>query len=163
MDVELIRWPAEADKRARVQASAAPLLLLVEPAVDPPEDLVELEDWIRLPADQRDMRARVMNLVRRAEARAQAAPLIDGGLLRFQGTTAPLPPVEARLAGALVERFDSVVPRDQLARAGWPDGPPGRNALDVHIMRLRRRLEPVGLAIRTVRSRGYLLMAAAVD
>ena len=39
----------------------------------------------------------------------------------------------------------------------WPDGAPTRNALDVHVLRLRRRLAPLGLEIRTVRSRGYLL------
>jgi DNA-binding response OmpR family regulator len=54
-----------------------------------------------------------------------------------------------------------VVSRDALARAGWPDGAPGRNALDVHVLRLRRRLEPLGLVIRTVRSRGYVLEAAS--
>ena len=32
--------------------------------------------------------------------------------------------------------------------------------LDVHVLRLRRRLTPVGLAIRTVRSRGYLMEPA---
>ena len=47
--------------------------------------------------------------------------------------------------------------RDVLARAGWPEGAPGRNALDVHVLRLRRRLAEVRLAIRTARSRGYLL------
>jgi len=31
--------------------------------------------------------------------------------------------------------------------------------LDVHALRLRRRLDSVGLVIRTVRSRGYLLEA----
>ena len=36
-------------------------------------------------------------------------------------------------------------------------GAPTRNALDVHVLRLRRRLAPLGLEIRTVRSRGYLL------
>ena len=59
--------------------------------------------------------------------------------------------------GALVGRFGAVVSRDQLARAGWPEGAPGRNALDVHVLRLRRRISPLGLAIKTVRSRGYLL------
>jgi DNA-binding response OmpR family regulator len=49
-----------------------------------------------------------------------------------------------------------------LARAGWPDGAPGRNALDVHVLRLRRRVAPLGLAIRTVRSRGYLLESTAL-
>jgi DNA-binding winged helix-turn-helix (wHTH) protein len=60
----------------------------------------------------------------------------------------------------MLERYGAVVSRDALSRAGWPQGAPGRNALDVHVLRLRRRLGPVGLAIRTVRSRGYLLERA---
>jgi DNA-binding response OmpR family regulator len=70
-----------------------------------------------------------------------------------------LPPVEARLTRVLIERLGAVVGRDTLSRAGWPHGSPGRNALDVHVLRLRRRLVPLGLVIRTVRSRGYLLEA----
>jgi DNA-binding winged helix-turn-helix (wHTH) protein len=70
-----------------------------------------------------------------------------------------LPPVEARLMVALIDRFGAVVSRDQLARSGWPEGSPGRNALDVHVLRLRRRIAPLGLSIKTVRSRGYLLEA----
>jgi DNA-binding response OmpR family regulator len=62
---------------------------------------------------------------------------------------------------ALLDRAGAVVSRDTLARAGWPDGAPGRNALDVHVLRLRRRVDPLGLVIRTVRSRGYLLETAA--
>ncbi len=38
-----------------------------------------------------------------------------------------------------------------------PSGVPTRNALDVHVLRLRRRIAPLGLEIRTVRSRGYLM------
>ena len=37
---------------------------------------------------------------------------------------------------------------------------PTRNALDVHVLRLRRRIAPLGLEIRTVRSRGYLMQTA---
>jgi DNA-binding response OmpR family regulator len=84
-------------------------------------------------------------------------------VLRFSGAWVPLPPVEARLTDALLERFGAVVSRDSLARAGWPDGAPGRNALDVHVLRLRRRIHPLGLAIRTVRARGYLLEGSAED
>jgi DNA-binding response OmpR family regulator len=72
-----------------------------------------------------------------------------------------LPPVEARLMSALLDRFGAVVSRDQLSKTGWPRGAPGRNALDVHMLRLRRRIAPIGLAIKTVRSRGYLLEAEA--
>jgi DNA-binding winged helix-turn-helix (wHTH) protein len=61
---------------------------------------------------------------------------------------------------ALVERFGAVVHRDALAATGWPEGSPGRNALDVHMLRLRRRIAPVGLAVRTIRARGYLLEAS---
>jgi DNA-binding response OmpR family regulator len=55
----------------------------------------------------------------------------------------------------------TVVTRDALSRAGWPAGAPGRNALDVHVLRLRRRLAPLSLTIHTVRSRGYLLEMSA--
>ena len=68
-----------------------------------------------------------------------------------------LSPVEQALTRALLERFGAVVTRDDLAARAWPDGAPTRNALDVHVRRLRRRLAPLGLEIRTVRSRGYLL------
>ena len=44
-----------------------------------------------------------------------------------------------------------------------PGTAPGRNVLDVHVLRLRRRLAPLGLAIRTVRSRGYMLEQATIS
>jgi DNA-binding response OmpR family regulator len=78
-------------------------------------------------------------------------------VLRVDGSWVSLPPVEARLASALLGRYGSVVGRDALAASGWPSGAPGRNALDVHVLRLRRRIAPLQLNIRTVRSRGYLL------
>ena len=64
---------------------------------------------------------------------------------------------------SLLDRFGAVVSRDNLSRTGWPTGAPGRNALDVHMLRLRRRIGPLGLAIRTVRSRGYLLEAGELQ
>ena len=87
--------------------------------------------------------------------------LDESGLLRMGDRWVSLPPVELRLTLLLLERYRTVVSRDALARAGWPDGIPGRNVLDVHVVRLRRRIAPLGLAIRTVRSRGYLLEEAA--
>ena len=87
--------------------------------------------------------------------------LDDDGVLRRGAVWVSLPPVEARLTAALLERLGTVVSREALARAGWPDGAPGRNALDVHVLRLRRRIGPLDLVIRTVRSRGYLLEASS--
>ena len=91
-----------------------------------------------------------------------APSLDDDGVLRYKASWVPLPPVEGRLTDALLSRFGAVVSRENLARAGWPEGAPGRNALDVHVLRLRRRIAPLGLVIRTVRSRGYLLENGAL-
>lgn len=156
MDVVLVRWPVERQRRELVAAEGLPRLLLVEDGSEPPPGADPLEDWVRVPASEVDVHVRMATLA--ARARQAAAPQLDGdGVLRFGTLWVSLPPVESRLTRALLDRFGAVVSRENLSRAGWPDGAPGRNALDVHVLRLRRRLAPVRLVIRTVRSRGYLL------
>jgi len=157
MDVALVRWPAEDARRCALRVGGIPRLLLVPRGSPPPQVCDDLEDWVRVPADQVELRARVENLQQRARARVASRPWLDDGVLRVGRSWVALTPVEARLAGALVERAGSVVSRAALAEAGWPDGTPGRNSLDVHMLRLRRRIAPLGLSIRTVRSRGYAL------
>lgn len=153
-----MRWPLEQGRRDELQRAGRPCLLLVEDGAPPPVVDDDLEDWIRVPAGEVDLRARVDGLRRRLAAKVEAEPLLDDdGVLRLDDRWVSLPPVEARLTEALLGRYGAVVSRDALARAGWPAGAPGRNALDVHMLRLRRRLAPLALAIRTVRSRGYLL------
>lgn len=160
MDVVLVRWPTEETRRERLRHERVARLLLVEDGAPPPVPVDCLEDWIRVPADDADLRARVEALAVRARAHSLAHPTLDAdGVLRMGDSWVPLPPVEARLTRALLDRLGAVVSRDALGRAGWPEGAPGRNALDVHVLRLRRRLAPLGLVIRTVRSRGYLLEA----
>jgi DNA-binding winged helix-turn-helix (wHTH) protein len=161
MDVVLLRWPLEQDRRSDLLREGRPRLLLVEGQVPAPPPTDCLEDWVRLPVDEADLRARVEALAHRARAHRADVPELDpDGVLRFAEGWVSLPPVEGRLMQALIERFGAVVSREQLSRAGWPNGAPGRNALDVHVLRLRRRIDRIGLAIRTVRSRGYLLEAA---
>jgi DNA-binding response OmpR family regulator len=160
MDVVLVRWPEEDTRLQQLRDDGSPRLLLLNGESAPPESADCLEDWIRLPADDRDVRARVARLASRAETR-QPAPRVDGdGLLRYRGRWVALSPVEGALAATLVDRFGAVVGRDTLARLAWPDGTPTRNALDVHMLRLRRRIAPLGVEVRTVRSRGYLMQAA---
>jgi DNA-binding response OmpR family regulator len=163
VDVVLVRWPAEELRRDELRRDGQPRLLLLEDGVaPPPAGPDDLEDWIRVPAGDVDLRARVDGLQRRSEARVTPSPALDDdGVLRLGDRWVSLPPVEARLTAALLDRYGAVVSRDALARAGWPAGAPGRNALDVHMLRLRRRLSPLALAIRTVRSRGYLLELVA--
>ena len=158
MDVVLVRWPDDAERRESLTSAGVPRLLLVSEGSDPPATVDCLEDWVRLPADERDVRLRADSLHRRICTHLPDRPELDEhGVLRFNGRWVPLPPVEARLTAALIDRFGAVVSRELLTRAGWPGGAGGRNALDVHVLRLRRRIVPVGLAIRTVRARGYLL------
>ncbi len=163
MDVVLVRWPVEQVRRDELRREGRPRLLLLEDGAPPPVVGVDdVEDWIRVPAGEVDLRARFDALRRRAEARIDPAPVLDeDGVLRLGDRWVSLPPVEARLTAALLDRYGAVVSRDALARAGWPAGAPGRNALDVHVLRLRRRLAPLELAIRTVRARGYLLERVA--
>lgn len=161
MDVVLVRWPAEADRRSRLQEAGNPRLLLIEEGQLPPHPEDCLEDWIRVPADDGDVRVRMEGLSLRLGRHVTDVPDLDqDGVLRFAKGWVSLPPVEARLTRALVDRFGAVVAREALAKAGWPEGAPGRNALDVHVLRLRRRLTTVGLSIKTVRSRGYLMEAS---
>lgn len=161
VDVVMLRWPAEQSRRDELRRSGRPRLLLVEDGA-PPVPIDECEDWIRVPAADVDLRARLEGLRLRGLPGVSTVPELDAdGVLRVDGQWVSLPPVEARLTAALLGRYGAVVSRDSLARAGWPDGSPGRNALDVHVLRLRRRLGTVALAIRTVRSRGYLLERVA--
>lgn len=162
MEVVIVRWPAERDRREALRKSAAPRLLLIEEGETPPGPDGCLEDWARAPIEEADLAARVAALQLRARRHDPAAPELDeDGVLHHHDSWVALPPVEARLMSALLDRPGAVVSREALARAGWPAGAPGRNALDVHVLRLRRRVNPLGLVIRTVRSRGYLLESDA--
>ena len=164
MDVALVRWPVEKDRRARLVDESVPRLMLLEDGAGPPEPIDALEDWVRVPASEIEVSARLAGLAIRARLLTDVAPVLDqDGVLRCGDRWVSLPPVEARLTASLIERFGAVVAREALAGAGWPEGAPGRNALDVHVLRLRRRLVPVGLVIRTVRSRGYLLESGQAD
>ncbi|HEY8338703.1 MAG TPA: winged helix-turn-helix domain-containing protein [Egibacteraceae bacterium] len=160
VDVALVSWPEDAERLAQLRVNGAPRLLLVASSQPPPEVTDCLEDWIRIPADEAELRARRDALSRRATHHAEHPELDEDGLLRFRGSWVALPPVDAALTRTLLERFGSVVDRETLIRRAWKGEVRGRNALDVHILRLRRRVAPLGLEIRTVRSRGYLLQAA---
>jgi DNA-binding response OmpR family regulator len=163
----VIRWPAEEEERASLLAARQPHLLLVEFG-PPPIDVTIIEDWIRIPAPAIDIEARLESLRRRATQDVTLQPgrsspqLGADGILRFGDAWVSLSPLEARLVSALLVRPDVVVTRQALIESGWPrvgESRPGprRNALDAHMLRLRQRLPAVGLTVRTIRSRGYLL------
>lgn len=153
MTVELLHWPKERDRRAQLHELNQPRLLLVDPEADPPLTVDPIEDWVRLPANHRDVQARVEALRRRSTAE----PTLDDGVLRTASGWVSLPELEARIMAVLLSRFGKVADRQSILAAGWPGECPTRNVLDVHLHRLRRRIEPIDLRIRTVRKRGYVL------
>lgn len=159
-DVKLVRWPAESARRERYRSLGILRLLVVEGGVQAPVSPDVREDWVRAPVADDDLRARIASL--RAKADAHRLPQVDpNGVLRYAGRSITVSRTETDLLESLVRQFGVLVPRE-LLRECLPDRPGGasRNALDLHIMRVRRRIRPLGLVIRTVWGRGYLLEAA---
>ncbi len=155
-DVVVVHWPEQRDEIPRLARQRVPRLLLVAPAADPPEAGDALQDWVRLPGDERDFRARLSGLRRRAAE--DVTPAIDNhGRLVFRQAWIQLSPIHERLARALLAADEGVVAEQDLLDEGWPGGNPSSNALRVHLHRLRRYIAPLGLEIRGVRGEGWVL------
>lgn len=67
--VVLLSWPREAARAEQLADAARPRLLLVEPGAAPPPANGELQDWVRLPADEHEVALRVRRLARLAGER----------------------------------------------------------------------------------------------
>jgi DNA-binding winged helix-turn-helix (wHTH) protein len=138
-----------------------PRLLVVEGRAPAPVCTDIGEDWVRTPITDADLQVRVAAL--RAKAEGYRLPQIDpGGILRFAERSVAVSPIETCLLECLIYQFGVVVARSTL-HGCLPDqsGGAGRNALDLRIMRLRRRIRPLDLVIRTVHGRGYVLEPAS--
>jgi DNA-binding response OmpR family regulator len=161
-DIVVLRWPEEKTHRDRLAAEGRPRLLLVAPEAEPPEGLDCLEDWVRLPADDHDVAARLRSIELRAERHQHRPQADERGRLTYNGSWVALSPIEERLVKALAGRFGAVVARDELLRVGWPDGDaPSDAALRVHLTRLRKEIAPLGLEIATVRGFGLVMQKRA--
>jgi DNA-binding response OmpR family regulator len=114
-------------------------------------------ELVQLPAnaEERD------RLADRLEVRTPAGPptpRVDrNGILRFRGRHVPLSPIEERLARALVDTPGAVVGRSHLLSEAWPGKVPSGASLRTRMTRLRRRIEPLGLTVRSVRGHGYVV------
>lgn len=155
--VHLVRWPEERELLERLRAEGAPRLLLVGQPAPPPNVFECEEDWVRLPAHDGDVQARVLALAARSTRHRPRPRVGDDGRLRYGSRWIALSPIELRLATALVGTFGEVVRSELLASAAWPGEAINEGALRVHLTRLRRRVRPVGLEVRNVRGRGYLM------
>lgn len=155
-------------RRMRRRGSSIPVLVLT--ARDALQDRVKgldlgADDYMIKPFDLPELEARVRALIRRGQS-GGASVLTHGPLVldtagrRATLASEPLD-LSARELGVLevlMMRSGRVVNKEQLADQlyGW-DEEVGANAIEVYVHRLRRKLEPAGVSIRTIRGLGYLL------
>ncbi|MFK0153511.1 winged helix-turn-helix domain-containing protein [Streptomyces sp. NPDC090493] len=159
-DVKIVRWPAESGKLARFRMQGLPCLIVVARGAQVPELTGTHEDWVRHPAETWELQARVASLRHKAMSRSTAPMVDEDGLLRYGSEILPLTVSEAEVFRGLLHRRPGIASRSELAeRLLYANRSASQNALDLHIMRLRRKVDSIGLAIETVRGRGFLLKA----
>lgn len=161
VNVVIVHWPRERDRARRLEEAGIPRLLLVGVDDDPPDVLGCDADWIRLPADDRDIYARVRTISARA-AQHPSRPEWRDGRIYFRGRAVTPSATESQIAAVLIEGFGRIVDVGRLADAAWPDGSANDVALRVQMTRLRHRVAALGLEINAVRKRGYIMERAGV-
>ncbi|MBA8929954.1 DNA-binding response OmpR family regulator [Kutzneria viridogrisea] len=118
--------------------------------------------------------AQVRALLRRGSGEQATHQLRVGELLidrptrqvLWAGEPVPLSPREFAVLEVLASRAGSVVTKDELLRAVWGDELAAtRNAVEVYVGYLRRKLDSVGAGdvVRTVRGHGYMASSADLD
>jgi DNA-binding response OmpR family regulator len=155
-------------RRVRAQRSPLPVLLLT--ARDAVEDRVRgleggADDYLVKPFALAELIARARALVRRSQARLSNELSLAGLRMDLEARRAwlgdealALSAREWALLGFMMARVGKVIAKEQIVSAcsGW-DHSTTDNAIEVCISRLRAKLEPAGIQVRTVRGLGYLL------
>ncbi|HEX5115829.1 MAG TPA: response regulator transcription factor [Pseudonocardiaceae bacterium] len=131
------------------------------------------DGYVVKPFSFRVLVAQVRALLRRSTADARQSVRI-GDLdverstrqVRWAGVPVPLSPREFAVLDVLAGRAGAVVTKDELLRAVWGDEQAAtRNAVEVYVGYLRRKLEAAGAGelLRTVRGHGYVVSTTELD
>lgn len=157
-------------KELRANHSSVPVLILT--ARDSIGDRVKGldlggDDYMAKPFDLGEFEARVRALVRRAHGSANpvlscADLLLDrtAGTASLKGRPLDLRRRELAVLAGLMTRAGKLVTKERLIDEIFGfDEPVAPNTIELYIGRLRRKLEPDGPEIKTVRGLGYLLVA----
>jgi two-component system OmpR family response regulator len=155
-------------QRLRARRTQVPVLILT--VRDSVEDRVAgldlgADDYLTKPFELSELEARVRALIRRSHATA-SVDIVHGPLRldtvgrRLFCNEAPVDVSvrELSVVELLLLREGRVVTKQQIVDHlyGWEDNS-SSNAVEVFVYRLRRKLEPSGVDIRTVRGMGYLI------
>lgn len=148
-------------------------VVLVDPAADAEARARGLrsgcDDYLSRPFDADEMTARVEALLRRGSPDVPPQTVLRTGelaldLVRRELTCRSrqlrLSPTEMRLLEFMMRHAGQILPRSVIFEAVWHARfNPGTNLVDVHVGRLRNKLDIPGKPslIRTVRGAGYLL------
>ncbi|MBX3641645.1 MAG: response regulator transcription factor [Rubrivivax sp.] len=159
-------------RRVREQGSTLPVLMLT--ARDAVGDRVRgleggADDYLVKPFALDELLARLRALARRHELRRSQTLVLSA--LRFDAVArrayvgeqpVPLSARECIVLQYMMLKTGQLLPREQLTGLipGWEPGA-SDNALELLMSRLRAKVEPAGVRLRTVRGLGYLLEPAA--
>jgi two-component system, OmpR family, response regulator len=148
----------------------APTPVLVLTARDAVDDRVRgldlgADDYMVKPFATPELAARVRALLRRSQSqvgpRIAHGPLLLDSVARrafLKGEPLELAAREWAVLEVLLAKVEKIVSKEAIiqAVAGWGDDL-SPNAIEVYVSRLRAKLEPAGIRIRTVRGFGYML------
>jgi DNA-binding response OmpR family regulator len=147
-------------------------IILVTAKTDTIDKVVGLEsgadDYVTKPFEMRELLARMRALLRRAQAQDETQRILrigplevrpEEGVVRRDGEPVSLTRTEFRLLTTLASRPGRVFSREQLLSEVWGyDYFGDARLVDVHIKRLRAKIEPdphEPAIIQTVRGMGY--------
>jgi len=153
-------------RRLRQRHSTTNVLVLT--ARDAVEDRVRgldlgADDYLTKPFSVNEFEARVRALLRRGAA--PAAPWSVAGMtvdvaakrIRIDDHPVDLTPREWAILELFLTHPGRVLSKDQIAESLFTfDEQLSANAIEVHVSRLRTKIQPAGAHIRTVRGFGYL-------
>jgi DNA-binding response OmpR family regulator len=175
-DVAVLDWRMpertgiEVVAEARSRGNRTPILMLT--ARDTPADRVAglnegADDYLVKPFDFAEFVARVQALQRRPPL--AIGPVLKCGTLSFDpatrevtdaGNPLALTAIESALAELLLRRSPNVLTRQSIAVQVWDNEADavGSNTIDVHIGRLRAKLDRSSARIETIRGTGYRMI-----
>lgn len=148
--------------------------VLIISAQDKMQDIIEhlnlgADDYLAKPFDIQELEARLRSLLRRASGKAN--PIMACGHLLFDtnsrqftcsGSPLQLTPREHAVLELLIRIPGKTVSKKELADSlSTLDDLVSANALEIYIVRLRKKLENSGAQIITLRGLGYMLSYVA--